>query len=659
VAPADVIERRGAPAVSEIAGTGTGPRPAYFDVPARWPGPVTRSRLRRSRALYAAVALVGFALGIFGPSHAWRSFGLGLVLPGAGFLHYLAGGLLPVIEHLALAGVSAAAFAAAVVVWWWCGIVVLPVIAWLGAAIAAAAMPHHETVGGSWIVVAALVVVIVGIETLRKHRVRRGVAASVADNERQAMRAASMPAEPGERRDELSVDDLAALRFALDRALQPVPSFDGFHFGEQWQQSATRYQVFTLGWALALANANFLPAMRGYLQDAQLNLLDKARDPRLWSYWKWENRWGNLRLGADPLAHDNIMYSGYVGQQLALYQAATGDLRHDQPGSFTLTANNGATYAYDLPTIVEVLASQYHASPFGAWPCEPNWIYLFCNTTGANAIRAYDAVHGTARWEPLAERFERLVAQEFTRPNGDIVEMRSTYTGFTPPFEERAISNVNVATGLHPLCRERAEGLWWMTRDRIVDHIDSSTAQLRHEDIRAFDPGNRKRTRGFMFGVLLHGAREFGDPQVARAVEDAVEQTLESSRADGVLSYEDVSIWGHALLLMGRLGRTNGVRDLVTRGTDRQTLDGPVLAGAPYPDVLVARAASDGAALEMVLHPGRAAGRHHLTIGQIRPSVTYRLEGAASTEVTADQCGIASVAVDIDGRTPVRLVPLH
>jgi hypothetical protein len=60
-----------------------------------------------------------------------------------------------------------------------------------------------------------------------------------------------------------------------------------------------------------------------------------------------------------------------------------------------------------------------------------------------------------------------------------------------------------------------------------------------------------------------------------------------------------------------------------------------------------------------VLHPGRAAGRHHLTIGQIRPSVTYRLEGAASTEVTADQCGIASVAVDIDGRTPVRLVPLH
>jgi hypothetical protein len=55
---------------------------------------------------------------------------------------------------------------------------------------------------------------------------------------------------------------------------------------------ATRYQVNTLGWTLALANHNCVPAMRGYLQEAQLNLIEKLKDHRLWSYWWWENLGG-------------------------------------------------------------------------------------------------------------------------------------------------------------------------------------------------------------------------------------------------------------------------------------------------------------------------------------------------------------------------------
>lgn len=643
--------------MTELVSSRADPAAAYFDVPGRWPGPVTGSRLRRSRAVYASVAGVGFALGIFGPSSAWRAFGLGLVLPGAGFLHHLAGGVPAVLEHLALAGVCAGAFGGAVVLWWWCGIVVLPVIVWVGAAALAASMPHDDTFGRSWLLVAALLALIVSAETLRKRNAKQLVASSAADNERLARRAALLPAVPGDSRHELSTDDLAALRFALDRGLQPVNAFDGFHFGDQWQLGATRYQVFTLGWALALANANFLPAMRGYLQDAQLNLLEKARDQRLWAYWKWENLWGNLRFGADPLAHDNIMYSGYVGQQLALYQAATGDLRHDRPGSFTLTAKNGTAYVYDLPKLVDVLTSQYEQAPFGAWPCEPNWIYVFCNTTGGIAIRAYDVVHGTSHWDGVADRFERLVAQEFTRPNGDVVELRSTFTGFTPPFPHSPVSNMNAAIGLHPVCPERAEGLWWMSRDRVVEQREAVGPRLRLEEIRAFDPGNHKRTRGFMFGVLLHGAREFGDADVVTAVEAAIGEELATSRAEGVLSYEDVSIWAHAFLLMGRVGRKDGLRDLVTRGTDRRILDGPVLAGAPYPDVLVARATSDGSALDAVLYPGRTPGRYPITFGQLRPAATYRLEGAPSDVRIADRDGAVTFPVDLDGRTPLRLVP--
>ena len=73
--------------------------------------------------------------------------------------------------------------------------------------------------------------------------------------------------------DELSPDDLAALRYALDRALQPVERFAGFDFIDQFQPSAIRYQINNLGYVLSLANYVHLPALRGYLKLAQENLI--------------------------------------------------------------------------------------------------------------------------------------------------------------------------------------------------------------------------------------------------------------------------------------------------------------------------------------------------------------------------------------------------
>ncbi|MCA2244770.1 hypothetical protein JF781_20640 [Mycobacterium sp. WUMAC-067] len=628
----------------------------YFDVPRQWPGPVTRKRLRRFRLSYGAVAGAGFALSVLAPSDHWRAFGLGLVLPGGGFLHYLAGDFWAVTEHLALAAVSAGAFAVAVVVWWWCGIVLLPIIVWVGTAALAATMHHDAVLDTSWLIVAALVVAIIAAETYRKHRVARQIDGRVQLHAARASRAPMLAARPAEQRDELSLADLSALRFALDRALQPVEQFNGFHFGDQWQLSATRYQIFTLGWALALANANYLPAMRGYLQDAQLNLLEKTRDPRLWSYWKWENLWGNFRLGADPLIHDNIMYSGYVGKQLGLYQAATGDLRHDAPGAYTLVSRRGRRYVYDVPTLIEILVSQYESAPFGAWPCEPNWIYLFCNTTGGVAIRAYDAAHGTAHWDRVAERFDRHIAQEFTRLDGTITELRSAYTGLTPPFTNGPATTMNAAIGLHPLCRERAEGLWWLSRDDVVEQLESGESKLKQNEP-AFDPGNMKRSPGFKFGMLLHGAREFGDDDLARAICAAIETELTSCSEAKVLSYHDVSVWGHALLLMGRVGRKDGLHDLATLGSDPSNRTGPVLRNVHYPDVLVARAFGDGAALDTVLYPGRDAGRHHLELAQLRPGARYRCVGALTDVITANQDGTATIAITVEGRTPLTVVP--
>jgi len=49
-------------------------------------GPVTARRIARTCALYGIAFLVGFAVAQLAASPQWRTFGLGLMAPGGGFL---------------------------------------------------------------------------------------------------------------------------------------------------------------------------------------------------------------------------------------------------------------------------------------------------------------------------------------------------------------------------------------------------------------------------------------------------------------------------------------------------------------------------------------------------------------------------------------------
>lgn len=94
--------------------------------------------------------------------------------------------------------------------------------------------------------------------------------------------------------------------------------FNGFERHDQFQTAALRYQVNFMAYALAVVREHHAPAAKACFADAQERLLHKIGDKRLWSYWRLENAWGNLRLGADPIPHQNIMYSGFTALQMAL-----------------------------------------------------------------------------------------------------------------------------------------------------------------------------------------------------------------------------------------------------------------------------------------------------------------------------------------------------
>lgn len=92
---------------------------------------------------------------------------------------------------------------------------------------------------------------------------------------------------------------------------------------------------------------------------------------------------------------------------------------------------------------------------------------------------------------------------------------------------------------------------------------------------------------------------------------------------------------------------------MITQGPPENVFKGPVLDTAPFPDVLVAKAyAHDGDSLDLVLYPGKEAGRFQLEFKRLAVGETYSLGGSSKT---ADKDGRATFEVSLDGRTALKL----
>jgi hypothetical protein len=73
--------------------------------------------------------------------------------------------------------------------------------------------------------------------------------------------------------------------------------------------------------------------------------------------------------------------------------------------------------------------------------------------------------------------------------------------------------------------------------------------------------------------------------------------------------------------------------------------------------VLVAKAVTDGTALDLVLRPGAGPTRARLRIDRLARNARYRVVGANVDQLTADDAGTALVEVELADRRPVRLYP--
>lgn len=614
-------------------------------------GPVTAARQRRTALIYATLCVIGLLPSIVGTSPGARAAGLGLWFPGAGFL--AVGGWALLLMPLTLV-----LFALALFAWFGAGMVVAPIIVWIGAALGAGSMARGEITTASPYAVPALVALAFGYAYRRTHRLKRIGLAKLEERNRylpsgvvEVIERAAPVASPTER--ELTAEDLAALRYVLDRALQPIGQLGGFDKIDQFQTASLRYQLNHLGYTLALAQCHYTPSFHGYLSQAQRNLIEQYLQKPIWHYWVYESAWGHLNFtNPDPGSKDNIMLTGWFGLHVGMYTSASGDRRYAEPGSLTFRLSRRRAFHHDLHSLERSVLQNFQDSEFCLYPCEPNWIYPICNHYGMTSLALYDRLFDTSYAAFTLNRWLDSLDREFTDDSGSVIGLRSALTGIRFPFPAAEAGFADFTNCFAP---ERARRMWAVARQDIEPLLakdDEGKARVVLPG-NGFDFGNYRQGWAGVYATILNAAHEFGDEEIAAAAQRSLDR--ESGRRDdgGILRYTQASNLSNTFAARARIVRRDDFRNAVTRGPSTST--GPILAEAKYPDVLVARAHSLGDDLELVLYPGAHAGLQKVRIERLRPNAQYTLTGASEAVCRADETGAASIVVDLRGRTPVRI----
>lgn len=605
-------------------------------------GPITRRILYRFYFMQFLLFAAGIAPVLLGMNSQWKAFGLGLILPGGGF--FFAGGIGGVLLGLA----SIAAFAVIMFIWWARGVVVGPP----GVLIASALLAAGWTGGGSgvkameYVVPAAFIVMHLWLAANRRRSFAAARERAQKHNEaisktEPILRDIAVEASP-----EMAPGQIGEYRRMLDLALQPVDSWKGFAFNDTWQDGALRYQICTMSWNLSFGQYTQLPAFHGYLNTAQENLIRKHIDRKTWNYWYWESLWGNLRVAKNPVSIDNIMLSGFLGVSLGLFETSSGTSPFHSPGSLTFRWDETTAFPYNHESMLREVVKNFKRYDFGWFPCEPRWIYSMCNLVGRTSLALHDARHGTDMIGEISDRFEQTMAEEMMLPDGRIRVCTSSSFGFQVPSLSGLFGETWGIRFLTPHAPDQAERLWQiLKRDFISVDKDGKL------NFRLLPLGwDTRKPANFSFDqwpelnpltMTLWAALEMGDEEVIEATRRAIAERNGEGVADAVT-------WT----------RANTVRDMVNKGLPEIWRNGPILAQAVYPDVVVTRAVSeDGRALGLVLHPGGDAKTVELGLERLIPGAHYRAK-EVDMPFSADAQGKATISLPLAARQELTVVPV-
>lgn len=415
--------------------------------------------------------------------------------------------------------------------------------------------------------------------------------------------------------------------------------------------SATRYQLYNLVWGISNITYTHTPSFTGYAREGIANAILKNMDRRIWGFWRWENLWGNWDNNPDPIKRDNIMITGFIAQQIGLLESLTGDRRFDDKDALVWRWNDRKEFRYNYQDTIDALMDNYRRYDLRWYPCEPGLIYSMCNIGGYTALMINDRLRGTGNWNGIEERVARSFEEELMLPDGRAVCLLFERGGLYAPTINSVLGESSGIPGLMAMWPDRAERLWHVIRRQFIDWQPDGSIKLKLVDW-GWDTWDATNVyvRPMSYRPLIemrptasfyNAAVEMGDEEVVQALGRYIDDKF-----------------GPGVSMAISLGRRKGNwRNMVLEGLPEVYRNGPRLAEANYPEVLVARAVSDGAALEAVIHPGAGNRRVRLGLDQLIAGRSYRAIGAVDQAIVADPLGRADIVVDLEGRHELRILP--
>ena len=385
-------------------------------------------------------------------------------------------------------------------------------------------------------------------------------------------------------------------------------------------------------------------------------MVHKHTDLRVWSYWHTLNLLGNFDPNPDPIRRDNIMFSAFLGDVINSFEAATGDLRFDEPGSLTFVWKDGRTFEYDHHSITAAVRRNFDRSRLGFFPCEPGWSFTVCNVMGAQALHGHDTIHGSNEWDAVRDRWRRTLDEEYLTPDGSYAHIRSNHIGVSWDTGEVPGGHY-FANGTHrfaDILPEHARRAKALDLRGAAPKMQMLSSLVQDGTLPMELPAEPERHHTSSSAVLpwikvIGGARMVGDERLIDAAIDASARQCATG-----LQWPDrpVAVGGSGFgsYMLVRWSAPLDLAELAIRGWLPPI--GPLVDADPAVLVTLARC-DDGARLDLALEPAGVACDGVLRFERLAPGA-HRLCGAEVdiTLVAADD-GTAEVVVPLRG--PVRL----
>lgn len=616
-------------------------------------GPETIKHKRKVWICYLIVAFIGLLPWIYKASADLKILGTGIVMPGGGF--FAMGIVWAGIVSLIVFGIS-------LFLWWGTGNQVALNVVWALEAIIAFLVGRKFTGDLNLIPVLVLPAVyfLIGrVTTFIYAMVCKKQQAHINEVMPEKLAELDEVATPTPPIEEIELSDeaLAAQAYIFDQAFAPYGEFRGFTVMEQFSVDAVRYQINSMLNSLQMVQCHYTPNYHGPNTEAQRKLIELFQHKKVWSYWEWEEAWGNLSRNADPIPkRDNVMLTGFFLLNLTMYMRNTGDMRYEKRGSISFRKNDDVVFNHSAHTIAESIVGNWEAGGYTVFPCEPNFLYSLCNWKAIQSMVSYDKVFGTTYWDDHKEKVLVKFRDELLAPNGTPTIFKSTRTGWCPPPITATYADVATYMAFLSACPEWNKAYWAYHRDKYM--VDGKDGKVLKPGL-PFDHGNFTMNQLDNYSGLLILATEQGDMEVAKLCREKIlEKGSYNLTGEGFMRWK-CSNEANAQMLMGLAGFKDAWRSALVDGPRKETFEGPVLESVDYTRVWVAKAISlDGKSLNLVVKNAmdRFAGSYELGLCRLIPGQTYTIK-EMNGQFTADAEGKARFVVPINGRTKLTVVP--